>query len=202
MKRFAFILVLAAFVGFAFTTPAEVVSYKVDASNSKVEWVAKKVTGQHNGEVVLQEGSLDYTDGVLSGGKFVVDMTSIKVLDLQGNMAGKLEGHLKSPDFFAVEEHPTATFEITKVVPRGVAGEYKIEGNLTVKNITKEITVPIVKLEETTDGINTTEAIKITLDRTDFDVRYGSGTFFSNLGDKTIYDDFELIINVAAKKAS
>jgi polyisoprenoid-binding protein YceI len=201
MKKLTFILFLAAMVGFAFTEPVEVVSYKVDASNSQVEWLAKKVTGQHNGSVALQEGSLEYTDGQLSGGKFVVDMTSIKVLDLQGNMAGKLEGHLKSPDFFAIEEFPTATFEITKVVPRGVAGEYKVEGDLTVKGISKEITVPIVKMEESEEGVKTVEAISLTLDRTDFDVRYGSGTFFSNLGDKTIYDDFELTINVMAKKS-
>lgn len=201
MKKLTFLFFFAALIGFAFTEPVEVVSYKVDASNSQVEWLAKKVTGQHNGSVALQEGSLEYTDGRLSGGKFVVDMTSITVLDLQGNMKGKLEGHLKSPDFFAVEEFPTATFEITKAVPRGVAGEYKVEGNLTVKGITKEITVPIVKLEESDKGVKTVDAINLTLDRTDFDVRYGSGTFFSNLGDKTIYDDFELTINVAANKA-
>ncbi|HKK77327.1 MAG TPA: YceI family protein [Saprospiraceae bacterium] len=201
MKKLTFVLFLAALVGLAFTDPVEVVSYKVDASNSQVEWLAKKVTGQHNGSVALEEGNLEYTDGRLSGGKFVVDMTSITVLDLQGNMKGKLEGHLKSPDFFAIEEFPTATFEITKVVPRGVPGEYKVEGDLTVKGITKEITVPIIKMEESEDGIKTVEAINLTLDRTDFDVRYGSGTFFSNLGDKTIYDDFELTINVVANKA-
>ena len=201
MKQVAFILSLAVMAGFAFTNPVEVVSYKVDASSSQVEWVAKKVTGQHNGVVTLQEGSLEYTDGSLTGGSFVVDMTSIAVLDLEGNMRGKLEGHLKSPDFFAVEEFPTATFTITKVIPRGIAGEYKVEGDLTVKGITKSITVPVIKLEESEEGIKTVEAISLTLDRTDFDVRYGSGTFFSNLGDKTIYDDFELTINVSANKA-
>jgi polyisoprenoid-binding protein YceI len=200
MKKLSFILVLAALVGFAFTNPAEVVTYTVDASNSTVKWVAKKVTGQHDGVVTMKEGNLDYTDGVLTGGKFVVDMTSIKVMDLKGNMAGKLEGHLKSPDFFAVEEFTTATFEITKVVPRGMPGEYKVEGNLTVKGITEEVKIPVIKLNETADGITTVEDITITLDRTDFNVKYGSGTFFSNLGDKTIYDDFELTIAVAANK--
>jgi len=201
MKQVAFILSLAVMAGFAFTNPVEVVSYKVDASGSQVEWVAKKVTGQHNGVVTLQEGSLEYTDGSLSGGSFVVDMTSIAVLDLEGNMKGKLEGHLKSPDFFAVEEFPTATFTITKVIPRGVAGEYKVEGDLTVKGHTQSVKIPVIKLEESEAGIKTIEAISLTLDRTDFDVRYGSGTFFSNLGDKTIYDDFELTINVSANKA-
>lgn len=201
MKQVAFILSLAVMAGFAFTNPVEVVSYKVDASSSQVEWVAKKVTGQHNGVVTLQEGSLEYTDGSLSGGSFVVDMTSITVLDLEGGVKAKLEGHLKSPDFFAVEEFPTATFTITKVIPRGIAGEYKVEGDLTVKGITQSIKIPVIKLEESEEGVKTIEAISLTLDRSEFDVRFGSGSFFSNLGDKTIYDDFELTINVSANKA-
>jgi polyisoprenoid-binding protein YceI len=200
MKKFSLILAIAALVGLAFTNPiAEVKTYTVDASNSTVKWIAKKVTGKHDGIVTMKEGNLEYTDGMLSGGSFVVDMTSIAVKDLQGNMAGKLEGHLKSVDFFDVENHPTATFTITKVVPRGVKGEYKVEGDLTVKGITESIKVPVIKLQEGEDGIATTESITLVLDRTDYNVRYGSGTFFGNLGDKTIFDDFELVIDVTAK---
>lgn len=200
MKKLTFVLALVAFAAFSFTNPvAEVTTYAVDASNSTVKWVAKKVTGQHDGIVTMKEGNLEYTDGMLSGGSFVVDMTSISVQDLKGNMAGKLEGHLKSADFFNIEEFPTATFTITKVVPRGVKGEYKVEGDLTVKGITESIKVPIVKMVEGEDGISTSESITLVLDRTDFDVRYGSGTFFGNLGDKTIFDDFELTIDVSAK---
>ncbi|GAB5553219.1 MAG: YceI family protein [Saprospiraceae bacterium] len=200
MKKLSFVLALVAFAAFSFTNPvAEVKTYSVDASNSTVKWVAKKVTGQHDGIVTMKEGSLEYTDGMLSGGSFVVDMTSITVKDLKGNMAGKLEGHLKSADFFNIEEYPTATFNITKVVPRGVKGEYKVEGDLTVKGITETIKVPVIKMNEGEDGISTSESITLVLDRTDFDVRYGSGTFFGNLGDKTIFDDFELTIDVSAK---
>lgn len=200
MKKLTFVLALIAFAAFSFTNPvAEVKTYTVDASNSTVKWVAKKVTGQHDGIVTMKEGNLEYTDGMLSGGSFVVDMTSIEVKDLKGNMAAKLGGHLKSADFFDIENHPTATFTITKVVPRGVKGEYKVEGDLTVKGITETIKVPVVKMNEGEDGISTSESITLVLDRTDFDVRYGSGTFFGNLGDKTIFDDFELTIDVSAK---
>lgn len=200
MKKLTFVLALIAFAAFSFTNPvAEVTTYTVDATNSTVKWVAKKVTGTHDGIVTMKEGNLEYTDGMLSGGSFVVDMTSIEVKDLKGNMAAKLGGHLKSADFFDIENHPTATFTITKVVPRGVKGEYKVEGDLTVKGITESIKVPVVKMNEGEDGISTSESITLVLDRTDFDVRYGSGTFFGNLGDKTIFDDFELTIDVTAK---
>ena len=126
MKKLTFILAIAALVGLAFTNPVEVVTYNIDAANSTVKWVAKKVTGAHEGTVAVQSGNLEYTDGLLSGGEFTIDMTAIAVTDLKGNMAGKLEGHLKSADFFDVENHPTATFKITSVTSRGVEGAYKV----------------------------------------------------------------------------
>lgn len=200
MKKLSFILVVAALFGLAFTNPAEVVTYNVDASQSTIKWVAKKVTGGHNGTIAIKSGTLEYTDGMLSGGSFVIDMNSIVVDDLKGNMNAKLVGHLKSADFFDVENHEEAQFNITKVVSRGTPGSYKVEGELTIKDITKEITIPIVQLNEGEDGITTSDDIQITIDRTDFDIRYGSGTFFGNLGDKTIYDDFELTVNLKATR--
>ena len=132
MKKLTFILALVAAATFAFT-PVTVETYTVDAGASTITWEAKKVTGKHDGTVTLKSGNLEYTDGFLSGGEFVVDMTSITVTDLKGNMAAKLEGHLKSPDFFDVENHTDATFKITSSVSRGTKGEYKIKGDLTVK---------------------------------------------------------------------
>jgi polyisoprenoid-binding protein YceI len=108
---------------------------------------------------------------------------------LQGGGKGKLEGHLKSDDFFGVAAHPTATIKFTKVVSRGVAGEYKITANITIKNITKEI-----KFNATAKDGTANATIK--LDRSDFDIKYGSGSFFDNLGDKTIYDEFDLAITL------
>lgn len=200
MKKLSFILVAAALMGLAFTNPAEVVTYNVDASQSTIKWIAKKVTGQHNGTISLKSGNLEYTDGMLSGGSFVIDMSTIEVLDLSGNMKAKLTGHLNSADFFDVENHQEASFKITKVVSRGTPGSYKVEGDLTIKGITKELTLPIVQMQESEDGVTTSDDIQIIIDRTDFDIRYGSGTFFGNLGDKTIYDDFELTVNLKATR--
>ncbi len=201
MKKLTFLFAIAALAGLAFTNPvADVVTYTVNASESTVKWVAKKVTGAHEGLVSIQSGNLEYTDGLLSGGEFTIDMTSISVTDLKGEWADKLTGHLNSADFFDTANHPTATFTITSATSRGVDGAYKVKGDLTVKGITKSITLPTVQLTEGEDGITTTEALTIVLDRTDFDVRYGSGSFFSNLGDKTIYDDFELTVALKADK--
>ena len=194
---FAAFLVLGSLIGLSFVSNVAD-NYKVDTSASIVNWKAYKVTGQHYGTVNLKSGALQFTDGKLTGGSFDLNMTSIKVLDMQGDMAGKLEGHLKSDDFFSAEKNPTASFVITKVGSRGTPGNYRIAGNLTIKGITKE-----VKFDATinaVDGKATGEAA-IKIDRTDFNIQYRSGNFFENLGDKTIYDEFDLNVVIAAAKA-
>jgi polyisoprenoid-binding protein YceI len=124
----------------------------------------------------------------LTGGMFVVDMTTINVSDLKaGEGKEKLEGHLKSKDFFGVAEHPTATFVFTKV--QKMAGGYEIEGNMTIKKITKPIAFDL-KME------GNTAATKLKIDRSKYNVRYGSGSFFDSLGDNTISDKFELNITL------
>jgi polyisoprenoid-binding protein YceI len=110
----------------------ETVSYAVDLEASSVEWKAYKVTGEHMGTVNLKSGILMFEGGKLTGGQFEVDMTSINVTDLTGEYKGKLEGHLKSDDFFGVEKNPTASLILTNVIPNGV-DRYKIEGDLTIK---------------------------------------------------------------------
>lgn len=183
---------LATFALFSFTLSVEKVN--VDTTKSTIIWKGYKVTGEHTGTINLKSGALEMEDGKLVGGRFEIDMTSIKVTDLEGKWAQKLEGHLKSPDFFGVEAHPTATFVITKAAPKGTPGDYKIAGDLTIKGITKEIKF-YAHLSE--DG--KTATVKITVDRTDFDVRYGSGSFFDNLGDKTIYDEFDLEVTLVTE---
>lgn len=171
-------------------------TYKVNASESSVSWLGEKVTGEHNGSVVLKDGSFTFEDGKLTGGTFTVDMTSITDEDLSGEYKTKLENHLKSDDFFGVEKYPTSTFVITKAVPQG-PGKYKIIGDITIKGKTEEIQFPADLKEK--DG-KVTGTANITIDRSKFDVRYGSGSFFDNLGDKTIYDNFELTVNIVAAK--
>ena len=121
-------------------------------------------------------------------------MTTLISTDLTGNSKGKLEGHLKSDDFFGVATYPTSTFVITKAVPQG-PGKYKIIGNITIKGTTQEIQFPATV--EAKDGKVTAKA-DITIDRSKFDIRYGSGSFFDNLGDKTIYDNFDLSVSLIA----
>ena len=187
----AFIIsTLVALVG---VTPKEDV--KVDASASTVKWVGKKVTGQHNGTIALKGGRLEMEGDQLVGGIFTIDMASINCEDLSGDGKGKLEGHLKSDDFFGVATYPTATFVITKAVPQG-PGSYKIVGNITIKDATEEIQFPATL--EQKDG-KTVATADISIDRSKFDIRYGSGSFFDNLGDKTIYDNFDLSVTLVSE---
>jgi polyisoprenoid-binding protein YceI len=165
---------------------------KVNAEKSTVSWKGYKVTGSHEGNIKISSGTLDMKDGLLTGGQVIIDMSSINVTDLSGGGKGKLEGHLKSPDFFDVAQHKTAKLNITNVVSRGTAGSYKVIGDITIKGITKPVKFNIETKEGAMVGT-------IQIDRTDFNVRYGSGSFFDNLGDKTIYDEFDINVAIVAE---
>lgn len=160
----------------------------INVVKSSIDWKGYKVTGQHEGTLKFKSGNLKFEGDKLVGGEITVDMNTINCTDLDGGSKGKLEGHLKSDDFFGVNSFPTAIIKFTKVTSRGPVGEYKVTANITIKNTTKEI-----KFNATANNGVATATIK--LDRSDFDIRYGSGSFFDNLGDKTIYDEFDL--NVA-----
>ncbi len=173
--------------------------YVADVTTSEIVWKAYKVTGQHDGTVDLKNGTLIFQDNLLVGGDFSMDMTTIKNTDMAGGGgAAKLEGHLRSDDFFSVDNHPTADFKITNVIPYGTTGNYKIKGDLTIKGITKEI--KFMANVANIDGVLTATA-DITIDRSEFDVRYGSGTFFDGLGDKALHDNFDLFIKLTLNPA-
>lgn len=174
----------------------------VDAAASKVAWFATKVTGKHNGTVAVQSGTVDMTGGRLTGGSFVIDMTSIKVVDIQDpEYNGKLLGHLNSDDFFSVEKNPTSTFKITSVtaIKGAKAGQPNttIGGDLTIKGITKPLTFPATV---TVSNGQLTASGNMSVDRTKYDVRYGSKSFFNDIGDKAISDEMVFNVNVVAKK--
>jgi len=194
-RMFIGFLAVAALAAFSFTAP--VANKSINTQLSDVVWKAYKVTGEHTGHVKLKSGSLQFDGDRFTGGSFVVDMTSISCTDLQGEWAGKLVGHLKSPDFFNVAEYPDATFVITQVISRGTPGSYKVTGNMKIKEHTKAVRFNVQFGEE---GGAMTATADIKLDRTDYDVRYGSGSFFDGLGDKTIYDEFDLQIKLVANK--
>jgi polyisoprenoid-binding protein YceI len=158
---------------------------KVDVNKSTIKWIGKKVTGQHNGEVKLQDGALVFKAGKIAGGSFTVDMASIEVTDLKaGQGKEKLEGHLKNDDFFATEKYPTATLDFKSIATKK-NNIYTVTADLTVKGKT----APVVFYLVVAGNSATT---KFNIDRTKYDVKYGSGSFFQGLGDKTIDDNFEI----------
>lgn len=194
MKKLLFLLPLFAILAMA----AKVAdTYNVDTASSTVVWKGYKVTGSHTGTVKIKNGSLTWDAGKLTGGSFEIDMTSITCTDLDGEYAGKLVGHLKSDDFFGATKYPTAKLVITKAIPQDTKGNYKLVGNLTIKETTKEIKF-MAAVTESSGTI--TASGKITIDRSEYNVKYGSGSFFDGLGDKTIYDEFDLQVSLVAKK--
>lgn len=197
MTKLFFSLVFAA--GFAVAAQAGVDpvkgDLKVNTATSKVEWIGRKVTGKHNGIINIKEGVLQIKDGILLGGSFVIEMTSIKVLDMTGEYADKLEGHLKSDDFFAVDVYPTSKLIITQANAKG-DGRYEVKGDLSIRDVTKQVTF-VTQL--TPDGKKFTATTNITIDRSNYNVKYGSGSFFEGLGDKTIYDEFDLAITLTTE---
>ncbi|MEO6037137.1 MAG: YceI family protein [Saprospiraceae bacterium] len=193
MKKLFFIPILAVLAMSAYVPT----NYKIDTGASSVVWTGYKVTGKHTGTVKVQSGNLTYDNGSLTGGSFVIDMTSIRSTDQEGEWADKLVGHLKSEDFFGVDKYPTSQFVITRVIPQDTKGNYKILGNLTIKETTKEVKF-FASAVETAGTVSASG--KITIDRSEFNVKYGSGSFFDGLGDKTIYDEFDLQVSLVAKK--
>lgn len=168
--------------------------YKVDASKSTFKWTGKKVTGSHWGYVKFSDGTLNLEKGLLTGGAFNVDMTSIDCQDLQGGGAQKLVGHLKSDDFFGVDKFNKATLTIKTATSKG-NNQYDIVADLTIKGVTNEVTFPATIAA---NGSVVTANATFNVNRTKYGIRYGSGSFFDNLGDKAINDEFTVEVNLTA----
>ena len=184
--------------------PAKARAYQVDVAKSDVKWHAKKVTGEHFGTIDLNSGQMDVQGNKVVGGTFTFDMGSIAVTDIKDpEYNQKLVGHLKSDDFFSADKNPTATFRITSVKPvaKAAAGQANatVTGDLTIKGITKPVTFPATITVK--DGVASAKA-DVTIDRSKFDIRYGSKSFFDNLGDKAIYDEFVVTLDVTASRST
>ena len=160
-------------------------------SNSTVKWLAKKVTGSHEGNVAISDAHLHFEDDILTGGNIKIDMSSINCTDLDGEPKEQLEAHLLSDDFFGVKLYPTAELEIMKA-EKVSADKYKIKGIIEIKGVKQDIVFNAI----VNDGI---AKAKLVIDRSKFNVKYGSGTFFDNLGDRMIYDEFNLSVVIAYK---
>lgn len=180
-------IALLAFLTFSFTTLKDT-KKDIKIKNSKIVWKGYKVTGSHEGTIALKTGSLSFNNNKLTGGEFTIDMTSIACTDLNGEYKNKLEGHLKSDDFFGVKKNPTATLVFKKVKSTG-KNSYKVTGDLTIKGITKKVDFIL-----SVYGNKANASLKI--DRSKYNVKYGSTSFFDGLKDKAIYDEFDLVVDL------
>lgn len=184
---------LSLFVLLTAFTPTHIDHYKVNPTKSKLIWKAEKVTGGHYGHVSLKSGKVMMDHGKIAGANFIVDMTTISNEDIESEKyRDKLVEHLKNEDFFNVEKHPEVSFNMMNSTPMG-NGKFNVFGELTIKGNKNVISFPLELTESKSDLI-----VKgsFSFDRTKYDIIYGSGTFFDNLGDKAIDNtvslDFEI----------
>ena len=191
MKKAVLSLALAVIFGATLTATEPTTDEKkeVNTETSTVTWKGYKFAGSHTGKLALQSGSLMFDGDNLTGGEFVVDMTSISVEDLEaGKGKEKLEGHLHKDDFFGTADHATADLVFTSVKASG-KNSYEVTGDLTIKSITKPVTFDV-----SVYGSKATATVKI--DRTDYDIHYGSSNFTDTVKDKAIYDEFDLVVDL------
>lgn len=158
----------------------------IDLKKSTLKWEGTKVTGKHFGKILFKKGSVDIKEGKLTGGNFVVDMNSFTIEDLKGEWGTKFIGHMKSADFFEVKKHPEAKLKIKSVKGKTATAD------LTIKGKTNE-----VKFDLKNEGKSYSGVLKF--DRTKFDMKYGSGDFFKNLGDKMIHNEVKVDFKFVAK---
>jgi len=162
----------------------------IDISKSSVKWLGEKVTGSHEGTISIKEGHLHFDNNTFTGGNIVIDMSTIDCTDLVGEPKSSIEGHLSSDDFFGIKKYPTANLEIVNAEKiKYSKNKYKVSAILEIKSIKNN-----VELEVVID--NGSAIVDLVIDRTQYNIKYGSGSFFDNLGDKMIYDDFKLSVSL------
>ncbi len=171
-------------------------TYTVDQKVSSIEWVGEKVTGSHMGTIMVETGKVMMEDGKIIGGNLNINMNSIVVTDIEDEGTNaKLKGHLMSDDFFGVKAHPKSMLKIVSV-KQLKDKQHIITADLTIKGKTERVEIPVTVMMEDNKLVVIGET---KIDRTKFDIRYGSGSFFEGLGDKMIYDEFTIKFKVGAK---
>ncbi len=194
MKKLKLTLFSIAFTAFSFVSQSVFAqdNFKVDIENSKLTWKGYKPTGDHTGAITLASGNITIENKILTGGSFVADMNTIK--DNDGS--AKLESHLKSEDFFEIAAYPTSIFEITEIANKGE--KIQVIGNMTIKGITKQLSF-LASLKVNNDIIILTSDT-FQINRADFNVKHKSKSFFNDLKDKFVNDDFDFQVTIIAKK--
>jgi len=184
-----FLLAFATLFIFSEATTAQTKTVDLDKQSGTVEWEGKKIGGGHDGEIDIKDGKLTFNNGELTKAHVIIDMTSIVNHDIDDpESKAKLVGHLKSDDFFGVENYPEAEFKSTSIEAKG-SGEYHIKGNMSIKEDTNPVEFT-AQVSTSKSSYSAEGSFKI--DRSKYNVRYGSKSFFDNLGDKVIYDDFTI----------
>ena len=165
-------------------------SLTANKTQSLIRWYGEELTGKtHFGNLSFKEGQIELQDGLIIGGNFVVNMTSLSVEDLSGGSKARLEGHLRSDDFFSVDKYPEATLKISQKAK--VEGDVqKLYGELTIKGSKHAVDFSIILVDKKTATAN------LTFDRSKYNVRFRSGSFFENLGDKLILDDIRMEVSL------
>lgn len=191
MKQFFTLLVAFAMATTACAHLDHTTRYKVNAGESTITWHATKVTGEHSGTVGIQNGFVSSNDGDIVSANIIADMTQIRCTDLEGEWGDKLVGHLNSDDFFAAEQFKTSSFSLKEFRPLDKEAQggmtHEVTGDFTIRDQTKSVTFLATVGEA--DGKMTISG-EVVLDRSQFNVRYGSGSFFDDLGDNLIHDNF------------
>ena len=197
MKKTLLSFALSLVTLFAFATKPHIDNVRIDTEGSKIKWVGSKVASSHEGNVNIAKGALSIDHGTLVGGEIAIEMNSISCTDIESESKNKyLVDHLKNEDFFNTKAFPLAFIKITEAM-RGKGNLYVIVADLTIKGITHPI-----KFEATVNinGLNVLANAEIKIDRTKWDVKYGSGSFFEDLGDKMILDEIKFDILLLAGK--
>ena len=190
-------VLLFVFAGFFISATTHVDTVPVDSEKSIVKWKGSKISESHEGVVSIQKGVLVIDHGVLRGGQFAIDMNTITTTDIESERGKKrLDAHLRNDDFFSVDEYPLSVITITNAKKKS-NNKYTITADLTIKGITNPI---VFDADVLINGVNFTANAKIKIDRTKWNIRYGSGSFFEDLGDRMILDDIEFDINLVSMK--
>lgn len=199
--KFMFLVVLFSYQSLAFAE-----TYSVDVAKSSVAWKGSKIGDDHSGVISISSGSLSFTDGKLVSGEFVIDMNSIKNTDITDpEQSAKLEGHLKSADFFEVSAHPTSKFVFNEVKDIG-NGQYSLTGDMTIRGKTNKETF-VTKINQADNKMVAVSDLDI--DRTKYGIMYKAATdtdewffvkWFKGGADKVINNNLDITLNIVAEK--
>jgi len=177
-------------------------AYHIDPAASVLEWTGRNFNNRHYGRIPFSSGEIAITNGELRRGEITLDMTGISNLDLQDETYRQmLISHLKSDDFFAVERYPSASITISGWLP--IAGatpgtpDHTVQGELTIKGVTRGIVFPVAVSPQEDGSLKAQAAFDI--DRTAWNISYGSGKLFEKLGMHLVHDRIDIELFIVAR---